>query len=268
MAFPTIVGTPAESSTQTAGTSHIVNLPNGAVGNLFLLVMGKGTTSATINALTGWTELVDEAAASSGFAAWKLCDGTEGATTTFTSSAATKSATIVYEINGQSTLAPQISAVASASTNAPNPNTCTPSGGAKDYLWITWFVMGQAAEEADDDTWVNNAATNYSNLVQKTSAVAGTNIGAAVASCDRTNNAASEDASWPAASTDQTITWRSFTIAVHPRLFLVADSQSFTETDTALTTLTQTTIAHLPGRMVLRRAIQRYRPTSTVPRRR
>ena len=91
-----VVGTPAESATTTAGTSHVVNLPSGAAGNLFLLIMGKGTTSATVNALTGWTEILDESAASSGFCAWHLCDGTEGATTTFTSSASTKTATIVW----------------------------------------------------------------------------------------------------------------------------------------------------------------------------
>lgn len=244
MAFPTIVGTPAESSTNTAGTSHIVNLPSGASGNLFLLVMGKGTTSATINALTGWTELVDENQASGAFCAWHLCDGTEGTTTTFTSSASTKSATIVYEINGQSAVAPEISAVASASTNAPNPNTCTPTGGAKDYLWITWFVMGQAAEEADDDTWVNNAATNYGSLRQKTSGTVGTNIGAAVAACHRTNNASSEDAAWPASSTDQTITWRSFTVAIHPiQEVNPASPGSFSETGVAATILADRLLA-------------------------
>lgn len=235
MAFPTIVGTPTESATTSAGTSHVVNLPAGAAGNLFLLVMSKGPVNTTINALAGWTELVDEAQASGAFCAWRTCDGTEGTTTTFTSASAVKTATIVYEINGQSAVAPEISAVASASTNAPNPNTCTPTGGAKDYLWFTWFVFGQAAEEADDDTWVNNAATNYSGLLQKTSAVAGTNIGAAVAVCNRTNNAASEDAAWPASSTDQTITWRSFTIAVHPLQLISADTGAFTETGVAAT---------------------------------
>lgn len=252
MAFPSIVGTPAESATTTAGTSHVVNLPSGASGNLFLLVMGKGTTSATINALTGWTELVDENQASGAFCAWHRCDGTEGATTTFTSSASTKSATIVYEITGDSTgQAPQISAVASASTDAPNPNTVTPTGGAKDYLWITWFVMGAANEEADDDTWVNNAATNYGSLLQKTSGTAGVNVGAAVAACHRTNNAASEDAAWPAGSTDQTITWRSFTVAVHPLQLVSADPGAFTETGVAATLLANRLTSASPGSYAL-----------------
>ena len=237
MAFPTIVGTPAESATATAGTTHTINLPSGASGNLFLLVMSKGPVNTTINALTGWTELVDEAQASGAFAAWHLCDGTEGATVNFTSASSVKSASIVYEINGQSAIAPQISAVAAASTTAPDPNTCTPTGGAKDYLWITWFVMGAASEEADDDTWVNNAATNYGSLLQKTSSTAGTNVGAAVASCHRTNNAASEDAVWPTGSTDLTITWRSFTIGVHPLQLVSADTGGFTETGIAATTV-------------------------------
>lgn len=233
MAFPTIVGTPTESATTTAGTSHVVNLPSGASGNLFLLVMGKGSTAATINALTGWTELVDENAAWGTFVAWRTCDGTEGTTTTFTSSASTKSATIVYEISGQSAFAPEISAVGTGTSNAPNPNTCTPTGGAKDYLWITFFNLGGAGEEADDDTWCNNAATNYGSLRQKTAGVGGTNISPYIAACHRTNNASSEDAAWPSGSTDQSRAWRAWTIAVHPIQLVSADTGSYTQSGVA-----------------------------------
>jgi len=243
MAFPAVVGTPAESATTTAGTSHVVNLPSGATGNLFLLVLGKGSTAATINALTGWTELVDENQAWGTFVAWRTCDGTEGTTTTFTSSASTKTATIVYEISGQSNFAPEISAVGTGTSAAPDPLTCTPTGGAKDYLWITFFNLGGAGEEADDDTWCNNAATNYANLIQKTAGVAGTNISPYIASCNRTNNAASENAVWPAASTDQSLAWRAWTVAVHPAQLVSADTGSFTEAGVTATLIADRLLA-------------------------
>ncbi len=219
MAAAQIVGTPAESATTTAGTSHVVNLPAGAVGNLFLMILGKGSTSATINALTGWNELVDESQAWGGYVAWRAVDGTEGATTTFTSSASTKTTTIVFEISGAAnpaTRAPEISAVGTGTSNAPDPNTVTPTGGAKDYLWITFFILGAAGEELDDDTWCNNAATGFGSLVQKASGTAGTNIGAYIAASSLASNAASMNAVWPASTTDQSLAWRAWTIAVHP----------------------------------------------------
>lgn len=219
MAFP-VVGATNESATTSAGTSHTINLPSGIVaGNLLLVMLGKGTTSATINALAGWTELLDEAQASGCYIAYRWADGTEGASITLTSSASTKSASVSYLISGAvnpATQAPQVSAVATGSSQAPDPNSLTPTGGAKDYLWLTFFILGGAGEEADDDTWCNNAATNYSGLLQKTSGTAGANIGAYIASCQRTANAASEDAIWPAGSTDVSLPWRAFTIAVHP----------------------------------------------------
>jgi hypothetical protein len=220
MAFPTIQGRNESAQTGTA-TAHTVNLPASiAAGELLIVIIaGGGTNALQFGTVTGWTELLDENQTFGAHVWCRQADGTEGATQVFTSGAASRSAHLSYRISGAEnpgTQLPQLSAVAAASSNAPNPNTVTPTGGAKDYLFITFFVLGAAGEEADDDTWVNNAATNYSNLVQKTSGTGGTNVGAAVAASDRTNNAASEDAAWPAASTDVTTTWRSFTIAVHP----------------------------------------------------
>jgi len=228
VAFPTKQGTPAESATTTAGTSHVVNLPGSlVVGEEIIVIMGKAQ-AVTINALTGWTELVDENVANGAFVARHIVDGTEGATVTFTSSGSTKSASLAYRISGHgsASIAPQISTVATGTSNAPNPSSLSPTGGAKDYLWITFFV--QAGEEADDDTWTNNAATNYSGLVQVTSGTAGTaGTNCSVAASDRTNNAASEDAVWPAASTDQAIGWRAFTISIQPYV-----AQEFTDSGT------------------------------------
>jgi len=217
--FPTVEAT-NETSITAAGTSHAVNLPASiAAGDLLLVILaGGGTNALQFNALGGWSELLDENVTFGAHVWYREADGAEGATVTFTSTASSRSAAISYRISGAedpATQAPEISSVGTGTSNAPNPNTVTPTGGAKDYLWITFFANG-STEEADDDTWLNNAATNYSNPLQVTSGTGGTNVGAILGASQRTNNAASEDAVWPASSTDTSAAWRAFTIAVHP----------------------------------------------------
>lgn len=215
MAFPSVVNT-NESSTNTAGTSHVVNLPASlVVGNLIIVISNIGSTSATFNTLAGWTELLDEGVAN-GMAIWgRQVDGTEGSTVTFTSSANTRDASVSYQISGADYLAlrtPELSTVATGTSVNPNATTCTPTGGAKDYLWITFFGCG--GEEADDDTWVTGTPTNYGTTLQKSCGTAGTNLGGLIGSAHRTANASSEDAgSWTQAVS---LAWRAYTMAVHP----------------------------------------------------
>ncbi len=215
MAFPSVVNT-NESATTTAGTSHVVNLPASlVVGNLIIVITNIGSTLATFNTLAGWTELLDEGVAN-GNAVWaRQVDGTEGSTVTFTSSANTRDASVSYQISGADYLAvraPEFSTVATGTSTTPDATTCTPTGGAKDYLWITFF--GMAGEQADDDTLVTTAPTNYGGTLEKTCGVAGTNLGGMLGSAHRTNNAASEDAgSWTAIDN---AAWRAMTMAIHP----------------------------------------------------
>lgn len=223
MAFA-IIETRAESNVTSAGTSHAVTKPSGtASGDLWVIFFGHAV-ACTLNALAGYTELVDTNSANSEKILYRLCDGTEGASVTFTSSASTKSAHLSYRISGAenpSTQAPQLSTVATGTSTTPNATTCTPTGGAKDYLWITAFVT--AGEEADDDTWGGAAPTNYANAIYKTTAVAGTpTTNCSVAASDRSANAASEDAlAWGANA--QSLAWRAWTIAVHPSSTVITD---------------------------------------------
>lgn len=215
MAFPTVVST-NESSLNTAGTTHTVNLPGSLVsGNLILILLDKGSTAATFNADGAWTELVDENAGN-GITIWyRVSDGAEGATKAFTSSASTRSAHTSYQISGAEdpgTQAPELSTVATGTSANPNATTCTPTGGAKDYLWITMF--GQAGEQLDDDSLTTVTPTGFSNPLEKTCGTAGTNLGGMIASAEQQLNAASLDATaWT--SSDATA-WRAYTIAIHP----------------------------------------------------
>jgi hypothetical protein len=237
MAFPT-VQTTSEDSEATATTSHVYTLPASiAVGDLILIVAARGSGVSAFNTLTGWTEIVDDGLAN-GVTVWaRTADGTEGSTVTFTSAASTRSAAILYRISGAepvATRAPEISTVATGSSTAPNATTVTPTGGAKDYLWISLFA--RSGEEADDDTWVTSAPTTpsaFSNLLQKACGVAGTNLGGMIAAAQLQSNAASMDAG---AFTCATGGWRAHTIAIHPRSFATLERSTAASAATGIAT--------------------------------
>ena len=217
MAFPVVAAT-NESSTNTAGTSHTVNLPTGiAAGHLLIVCLDKGSTSATVNALTGWTELLDEASANGLYIAYRWADGTEGSTITLTTSASTRSAEITFRITGAqnpATQAPQIGTTGTGTSATPDPPAVTPTGGAKDYLWIAFF--GAAGEELDDDTWSDTPPASFtpSPPLQKSCGTAGTNLGGLIAAASRQFNGATLNPGTFAK--DVSAAWRSQTIAVHP----------------------------------------------------
>ena len=216
MAFPSI-GTTAESSTNTAGTSHVVTLPTGIVaGNLILICMDIGSTSATLNAHADYTELLDEAVANGLKILYRWAAGGE-TNPTLTSSASTRDATITFRISDAehpSVRAPEIGTTATGTSATPDPPAVTPTGGAKDYLWIAFF--GSAGEEVDDDTWANTPPTSYtpSPPLQKSCGTAGANLGGLIGAASRQLNATTDN---PATfGIDVSAAWRAQTIAVHP----------------------------------------------------
>lgn len=218
MAFPVVQAT-AETAVTTAGTSHTITLPTGiGESDLILLIINIGSTAATFNALTGWTELLDEGVAGGLMIAWYTGTGVPS-NPTFTSSASTRSATIAYRIGGaDKSVTPQIGTTGVGTSATPNPPSVTPTGGVvKDYLFIACF--GQTGEEADDDTWANTPPTNYlpSPPLQKSCGVAGTNLGGLVAAASRQlNTGSAEDPG--TFGVDVSNTWRAQTIIVHPAL--------------------------------------------------
>lgn len=224
MAVPVVEGTPAETAVTTAGTSHAITLTaGGAASDLFLIVMNIGSTSATLNALTDWTELLDEAVASGLKIIWYTGAGVPG-NPTFTSSASTRSASIAYRISGADKgITPQIGTTATATSTNPDPPSVTPTGGiSKDYLFIALY--GSAGEEIDDDTWAVTPPTNYtpSPPRQKACGTAGASIGGMVASAELalTTGAAQDPGTF---GDPVSRAWRAQTICVHPVLWSVSD---------------------------------------------
>ena len=217
MASP-VVAQVLEDATTTAGTSHVIDVPTPTAGHLLLIILDKGSTSATINAHSELTELLDEASANGLYIAYRWMDGAEPATYTLTSSAATRTASIIYRISGAENpaiTAPQIGTTGTGTSATPDPPASAAPPSSKDYLFIAF--AGMAGEEADDDTWGNTPPTNYSPSPprQKACGVAGTNLGGLIVSAERalTTGSAENPGTF---GVDVSAAWRSQTITVHP----------------------------------------------------
>ena len=245
MAFP-VVQEAIESSTPTAGTSHIVTLPTATAGQLLIIIIDIGSTAATWNALADLTELLDEGVANGLYIAYRWMDGTEPASYTLTSSASTRSAHIAYRLSGTenpATQAPQIATTATGTSATPDPPASATPGSTKDFLFIAFY--GAAGEEADDDTWSDTPPTSYtpSPPRQKACGVAGTNLGGMIAAAERALNTGLAQNPGTFAK-DVSVAWRAQTIMVHP-----VSVQTFNQTLTATavaSTATRTLQANKP----------------------
>jgi hypothetical protein len=210
---------PAVQDTNTSGessdvTSHTVNLPaNISAGDLLIVFFScDANETVTWPIGDGWASIFHQTNANTLDIGYKIADGTEGATITVTTGSAEQSAHISYRITGNHRYAaPEVSTGATGNSTSPNPDSLTPTGGAKDYLWIA--VEGNDAGEA-----ASAYPSNYTN--GQTNAV-GTTGGANIAVARRELNASSED---PAAFTIPLKKWIACTVAVHPRIAATAVS--------------------------------------------
>lgn len=210
MASPTVQAR-GESAVTTSGTTHAFTLPTGITAG-DLLIAFLGFNAATTATWPGdWTALTSGSQAR--HLGYKVAAG--GDSLSITSGASSKSSHLSWRITGHeapATQAPEFTS-ATATSLTPDPPSITPTGGSKDYLILAMFR--QAGEEADDDTWCNSAPTNYTNLIQVTSGIAGvasTNCSAAGA--ERQITTATEDPG--TFSVDQSLVYHALTVAIHP----------------------------------------------------
>lgn len=217
MAFPAVQARNT-SSVGSAGTSHTVSLPAGITsGDLLMVAFSYAVTGNTITWPGGWTEfgwspVEQTGGGTNGLAcAFRQADGTEGATISVGTSVSTRSAHVSYRISGHENPATELpqGASALAQNSSGDPPSLTPTGGAKDYLWL-------AVSAGSEDTVETAAPASYTDL----QAIAGTGGGGAgtkcvIATAERQLNAASENPgafSGASASSD----WAAATIAIHP----------------------------------------------------
>lgn len=208
MAFPIVAST--NTSNQTAGTTHTVNLPASISAGNLLIVFFVNEDDTTVTTPAGWSLLkamLETGAATNKMSIfYKVASGSEGATLSVTTSSSRVSSHISYRITGYANT-PQVSTGATSTTGNPDPDSLTPSGGAKDYLWIaacsTRFGSGA----------ISSYPTSYSgsNLNSRiTGALGGSNVAVGT----RDLNASSENPGSFNFPTNQY--WTACTIAVEP----------------------------------------------------
>src|SRR3990172_9436389 len=141
------------SVNNTAGTQHTVSLPTGVQsGDLLIVVFGyKNGTSQTINWPGGWTQFFrsDRTTTVGVVAAYRQADGSEGSTITVGTSGSIKTSHNSYRITGAENplKPPPQSSAPNGTSPPPAPPSLTPTGGAKDYLWIAVETHNQTSSQ-------------------------------------------------------------------------------------------------------------------------
>lgn len=214
MAFP-VVAALTTSTESSDVTTHTMNLPSGIIAGSLLMAFVTVDGNPTTTPPTGWTSLVNSVVGGAGGAQsnvwYKKATGSEGSTVTFETSNAQASAHIVIRCAAHADVAVQApeqgSMLGGTDTNI-DPPSLTPTGGAKDYLWIAWMSSDTDALGQNVTAYPTNYTAHQTNV--QVSGVGGANVAIAT----RELNAASEDPGpFTIANADG---YRTRTFAVHP----------------------------------------------------
>lgn len=215
MAFPVIAGTNTTNGSG-ATANAAVNLPSSIGRGDLLLILHRNSDGTASHGLSGWTNLFNDNSDASlnRTSLWyKLADGTESGTVTITQTSS-KFASISWRITAAlppSIQAPEFATLVTGTSTTPDPGTVTPTGGAKDYLflWLGGWENEQTSPPAAP------LPTNYTNSIGADSGTAGVvTTNCRVATVSRTANASSENpGTWTISVSDD---WTATVLAIHP----------------------------------------------------
>jgi len=139
---------PIQVAASVAGTggissTHTVTIPGTfAAGDILVVDFSLGSPTGTITFPGDWTDL--HATISSGVnakAAYRIADGSEGASITVTLSAGRVSNWVSYRISDTAGVAPE-AATATGTSTTPDPPNLAPSWGAANTIWIAGCSSG------------------------------------------------------------------------------------------------------------------------------
>lgn len=205
MAFPQIEAT--NNGQNNYATSHTIDLPASIVAGETLIVIVGQEATGTVTFPAGWTNFGSQVGATVAQCDvyWRLADGEEGASLTATTAASRRITYISMRISGATdpTSQPPESAAATNANSHPDTPSLTPTGGSKDYLWMTTYGI-------DDGRTVSTWPTNYTgnNIEEVYTNVVSTGM------ATRELAAISENpGAFGMSSADS---WGGFTVAVHP----------------------------------------------------
>lgn len=213
MAFPT-VSTTASTSDNDSSSPWTENLPASiAAGDLLIMVAHEANNNTALTWPAGWIVITSQDSPTGAHhmeVAYKIADGTEGATISISGGGGTaRMASAAYRITAwHGTTPPEVGTAATGTSTNPDPPTVTASWGSADNLFVA--AMGQN----NIGNAVTAAPTNYSNLAtgRNTGGTAGQSGKAALGSRQL---AASNDnpGTFTCADNNQ---WETQTIVVRP----------------------------------------------------
>ena len=187
MAAPTVAGT--NSSIDTADVTT-VDLPASIASGDLLICWFECDQTRSITDWDDFTELFLKSKSGNHtlWAAYRIADGTAGATIIVTINASERSAHQTFRITGwHGTTPPEVGIAPAAETSEfPDPPSLAPSWGAED---TTLWMLGLGIDTGN--TTVDSYPTNYTNGVRNNNGGGGP--GANLATCRRELNASPED---------------------------------------------------------------------------
>lgn len=224
----------AVTNSTTSGTSHSLNLPGSISSGDFLLSVIRTPGSATTSWPSGWIkweELNADASDDVTTLAFKVADGTEGATITVTLGTSRILVGLCYKVTGAVAITLSNGVVGSASQ--PNSPNLLASTIARDFLWIT---LGGC----DDSETLTSAPTNYANGTIQGSTATGAS-GCSVYGASRQLNAASEDpGAWTLGSTSIWTAWTvGFSDVILPSRISQLPTEALVQPDTQKARISQ-----------------------------
>ncbi len=139
----------ASSQNNAAETSHVIALPTGiSAGDLLIIFWADQNTASNLT-FPGWTQIYERSAGDRRHSAYyRIADGSEGASATFTTDNGERSAHNAYRIPaGTFAGIPVAGTPVEANSNSPNPPSLTSGFGNTNTLWIA--ASHSAGEDMD-----------------------------------------------------------------------------------------------------------------------
>ncbi len=209
MAFPSVV----TRSTGTANAASItVTLPSGSADGDLIFILLRGATEggnrwSQTSGTTGWVEITGSD--SNGQVSLFKQIGASESNPSFDNVSSERLLSIALRITGAedpSTQFPERSTVSTGTSTGPNPSGVTPTGGAKDYLWLAVASTGDGRASFD------SAPADFTDL--QNVGTPGAANGCSAGTAERLLNASTLN---PGAFTiSRSELWSAHTIAVHP----------------------------------------------------
>ena len=214
MASPQVQGTPGENEdTSNNGTQTFTYPASIQPDELLLLVSALDGNQSVLAPPTDFTTvktLTHSGNANSIYVFTKKATGLESGDGTWTTSGGERSTHVCYRISGAEdpgTQQVEVSTGAEGDSTSGDPDTVTPTGGPKDFLYIAAVSIDRG------DKTVTGAPSGYGNLrnVDMTGFASG---GVTLGTAEKETTGSSSDN--PSAFTHGSDTWVAITIAVHP----------------------------------------------------